>query len=177
MRKRLDTLLKRHEEIDAELADPAIENDIAHLTALTKERASLDEPYELYRTYLKTEQDAKDALALIESGDPDLAEAMKEERKTMLKSMEEMEERFKVLLIPVDPNDSKNIIVEIRGAVGGDEANLFAKDSSSIGSARVSGTLFSNVLMEENLSNPYSVGNTSNKISKDYCRQGGEYIY
>lgn len=72
MRKRLDTLLKRHEEIDAELADPAIENDIAHLTALTKERASLDEPYELYRTYLKTEQDAKDALALIESGDPDL---------------------------------------------------------------------------------------------------------
>lgn len=128
MRKRLDTLLKRHEEIDAELADPAIENDIAHLTALTKERASLDEPYELYRTYLKTEQDAKDALALIESGDPDLAEAMKEERKTMLKSMEEMEERFKVLLIPVDPNDSKSIIVEIRGAVGGDEANLFAGD-------------------------------------------------
>ena len=58
-----------------------------------------------------------------------------------------------------------------------DEANLFAKDSSGIGSARVSGTLFSNVLMEENLSNPYSVGNTSNKISKDYCRQGGEYIY
>lgn len=129
MRKRLEVIKMRHEEIDEELADPSIGEDVARLTSLSKERASLERPYEAFLKYEKLESDAKDALELISSGDdPDLVETLKEERKAMLNEMEKMEEDLKVELIPVDPNDSKNIIVEIRGAVGGDEANIFAGD-------------------------------------------------
>ena len=129
MRKRLEVIKMRHEEIDEELADPSIGDDVARLTSLSKERASLERPYEAFLKYEKLESDAKDALELISSGDdPDLVETLKEERKAMLNEMEKMEEDLKVELIPVDPNDSKNIIVEIRGAVGGDEANIFAGD-------------------------------------------------
>lgn len=129
MRKRLEVIKKRHEEIDEELADPSIGEDVARLTSLSKERASLEKPYEAFLKYEKLESDAKDALELISAGDdPDLVDTLKEERKAMLAEMEKMEEDLKVELIPVDPNDSKNIIVEIRGAVGGDEANIFAGD-------------------------------------------------
>ncbi len=129
MRKRLEVIKKRHEEIDEELADPSIADNIAKLTSLSKERASLEGPYEAFLKYEKLESDAKDALELISAGeDKDLVEVLKEERKTMLQEMEKMEEELRVELIPVDPNDSKNIIVEIRGAVGGDEANIFAGD-------------------------------------------------
>lgn len=129
MRKRLEVIKKRHEEIDEELADPSIADNIAKLTSLSKERASLEGPYEAFLKYEKLESDAKDALELISAGeDKDLVEVLKEERKSMLQEMEKMEEELRVELIPVDPNDSKNIIVEIRGAVGGDEANIFAGD-------------------------------------------------
>ncbi len=129
MRKRLEVIKKRHEEIDEELADPSIADNIAKLTNLSKERASLEGPYEAFLRYEKLESDAKDALELISAGeDKDLVEVLKEERKSMLQEMEKMEEELRVELIPVDPNDSKNIIVEIRGAVGGDEANIFAGD-------------------------------------------------
>ncbi len=129
MRKRLEVIKKRHEEIDEELADPSISDNIAKLTSLSKERASLEGPYEAFLKYEKLESDAKDALELISAGeDKDLVEVLKEERKAMLQEMEKMEEQLRVELIPVDPNDSKNIIVEIRGAVGGDEANIFAGD-------------------------------------------------
>ncbi len=129
MRKRLEVVKKRYEEIEEELADPAIGDDVKKLTDLSKERASLEKPYEAYAKYRKLESDAKDALELISSGeDPELVEVLKEERKEMLNEMEKMEEELKIQLIPADPNDSKNIIVELRGAVGGDEANIFAGD-------------------------------------------------
>ncbi len=129
MRKRLEVVKKRYEEIGNELADPSIGEDVKRLTDLSKERASLENAYQAYLKYSKLESDAKDALELISSGeDPELVEVLKEDRKEMLSEMEKMEDDLRIQLIPADPNDSKNIIVELRGAVGGDEANIFAGD-------------------------------------------------
>jgi peptide chain release factor 1 len=128
MRKRLEAIQKRFQDIEVELADPALQNDIAKLTALSKERASLEDPYEKYVAYQKMESDLKDANDAINGDDAELAELMKEERKNLEEKMAASEEDLRTELIPVDPNDKKNIIVEIRGAVGGDEANIFAGD-------------------------------------------------
>jgi peptide chain release factor 1 len=78
--------------------------------------------------YLKAESDLKDADDIINSGDAELAEMMKLEKKSLLEKMENIEKDLHGKLLPADPNDKKNIIVEIRGAVGGDEANIFAGD-------------------------------------------------
>lgn len=128
MRNRLDTVNKRFAELENELADPAINNDIPRLTALSKERASLEEENNQYLRYRKLESDLKDAIEIINSSDPEMVEMMKEERKKIEAEMSALEVALKEELIPVDPNDKKNIIVEIRGAVGGDEANIFAGD-------------------------------------------------
>ncbi len=128
MRKRLEAVKTRCEEIDRDLSDPAIMNNVALITELSKERSSLSEAYEGYLEYLKAESDLKDADDIINSGDPELAEMMKLEKKSLLEKMENIEKDLHGKLLPADPNDKKNIIVEIRGAVGGDEANIFAGD-------------------------------------------------
>jgi len=103
-------------------------DDVAKITELSKERANLDGAYEAFMTYLKAEEDLKEAMEVISSGDPELVEMMKEERKSLEDKMAQIEVDLRANLIPSDPNDKKNIIVEIRGAVGGDEANIFAGD-------------------------------------------------
>lgn len=128
MRKRLEITQSRFVQIEQELSDEKIGEDLSRLTKLTKERANLEAPVAKFKEYLKAEQDYKDSFSLEESGDPDLAELAKEERKQSTEKMEALEKELQVLLVPKDPNDDKNIIVEIRGAVGGDEANLFAGD-------------------------------------------------
>jgi peptide chain release factor 1 len=128
MRKRLEAVKTRCEEIDRDLSDPAIMNNVALITELSKERSSLSEAYEGYQEYLKAESDLKDADDIINSGDAELAEMMKLEKKSLLEKMENIEKDLHGKLLPADPNDKKNIIVEIRGAVGGDEANIFAGD-------------------------------------------------
>ncbi len=128
MRKRLEAVKTRCEEIDRDLGDPAIMNNVGLITELSKERSSLSEAYEGYLEYLKAESDLKDADDIINSGDPELAEMMKLEKKSLLEKMENIEKDLHGKLLPADPNDKKNIIVEIRGAVGGDEANIFAGD-------------------------------------------------
>ena len=128
MRKRLAAVKTRCEEIDRDLGDPAIMNNVGLITELSKERSSLSEAYEGYLEYLKAESDLKDADDIINSGDPELAEMMKLEKKSLLEKMENIEKDLHGKLLPADPNDKKNIIVEIRGAVGGDEANIFAGD-------------------------------------------------
>lgn len=128
MRKRLEAVKTRCEEIDRDLSDPAIMNNVGLITELSKERSSLSEAYEGYLEYLKAESDLKDADDIINSGDPELAEMMKLEKKSLLEKMEKIEVDLHGKLLPADPNDKKNIIVEIRGAVGGDEANIFAGD-------------------------------------------------
>jgi len=128
MRGRLETVKKRFAELESLLADPALNNDIPRLTSLSKERASLEDENDQYIRYLKLESDLKDAIEIINGSDPEMVEMMKEERKKIEAEMAELEATLKKELIPVDPNDKKNIIVEIRGAVGGDEANIFAGD-------------------------------------------------
>lgn len=128
MRKRLEAIEKRFLEIEEELAKPEIEEDIAKLTALSKERASLEDPYQAFCRYKKMEEEYKEAMEASNSDDPEFAELMKEEKKRLENEMGQMEVDLKAELLPADPNDHKNIIVEIRGAVGGDEANIFAGD-------------------------------------------------
>jgi len=128
MRGRLETVKKRFAELESLLADPALNNDIPRLTSLSKERASLEDENDQYIRYLKLESDLKDAIEIINGSDSEMVEMMKEERKKIEAEMAELEATLKKELIPVDPNDKKNIIVEIRGAVGGDEANIFAGD-------------------------------------------------
>ena len=128
MRQRLEATKKRFLEIEAELAEPSIATNVAKLTALSKERASLEEPYNDYCQYLKDEEEFAQANEIVNSGDPEMIELGKEEKRVLEEKMTALEASLREQLIPVDPNDSKNIIVEIRGAVGGDEANIFAGD-------------------------------------------------
>lgn len=128
MRKRLNATKTRYEDIENELASDAVASDVAKLTRLSKEKANLEEAYHLYLQYLALEKDVEDSYEMENSGDPELAEFAKETRKEAQAKMGNMEADFKTILLPKDPNDEKNIIVEIRGAVGGDEANLFAGD-------------------------------------------------
>lgn len=128
MRKRLEAVTLRYEEIERELEDPALSEDIHRLTALSKEQSGLRNAYEKYARYRKMEEEHKEAMEAILSGEEELAELMKAERKRLEEEMSALEAELRTDLLPVDPNDSKNIIVEIRGAVGGDEANLFAGD-------------------------------------------------
>jgi len=128
MRKRLDAIERRVLEIDQELSSPEIENDIAKLTSLSKERASLSAHYDAYQAYKQAEEELKEVEESISSGDSELMELLKEEKKRLESQLEMAEIELRQALLPIDPNDSKNIIVEIRGAVGGDEANIFAGD-------------------------------------------------
>ena len=126
MKKRLEATKERYEQIEKELSDENIDSDLEKLTKLSKEKSNLTEAYDLYCRYLKLEQEVKDSYEL--EADPEMAELAKDQRKADQAEMEKMENDFQTILLPKDPNDDKNIIVEIRGAVGGDEANIFAGD-------------------------------------------------
>ena len=128
MRARLIAAEKRLQEIDEELMSPDIMKDIAHFRELSKERAVLDPQVEAFKQYLKNEEDLVGAQEMARDADPDLAEMGKEEIKRLEAEQIKLEEELREMLLPKDPNDDKNIIVEIRGAVGGDEANIFAGD-------------------------------------------------
>ena len=128
MRKRLEAVTERYLKLSDELAQDDAVNDLARFTRISKEKADLEPAYDRYVHYKKLEQDVKDSIEMENSGDEELVEFAKATRKEALAEMESLEEEFKTLLLPKDPNDDKNIIVEIRGAVGGDEANIFAGD-------------------------------------------------
>lgn len=128
MFQRLNVACKRLEEIDQELLDENTMNDIRHFRDISKERANLEPQVEAFNRYKKNLEDLKGALEMANDSDPELSEMGKEEVKRLTKDNEQIEEDLKIMLIPKDPNDDKNIIVEIRGAAGGDEANIFAGD-------------------------------------------------
>ena len=128
MRKRLEATKTPYLALEEELGKEDAANDLASFTKKTKEQAELREAYEAYLIYLKAEQDIKDSHEMEALGDPELAELARATRKEAQETMERLESQFKIILLPKDPNDDKNIIVEIRGAVGGDEANIFAGD-------------------------------------------------
>ena len=128
MRQRLEVAIKRLAEIDEELTSENVMKDIAHFREISKERANLDPQVETYIKYKKNEEEILGAREMANDPDPELSEMGKEEIKRLNADQEELEIKLKELLLPKDPNDDKNIIVEIRGAVGGDEANIFAGD-------------------------------------------------
>ena len=128
MYQRLITAKKRLEEIDKEMADENVVNDIKHFREISKERSIIEPQVEAFNRYTKNESDLKDAFEMCKDSDPEIQAMGQEESKRIEKEQVELEEKLKELLLPRDPNDDKNIIVEIRGAAGGDEANIFAGD-------------------------------------------------
>lgn len=128
MYQRLEAGIKRLAEIDQELLDENVMKNIAHFRELSKERAYLDPQVEAFLKYKKNEEDLPAAQEMARDNDSEISEMGKEEVKRINAEQEALEVELKELLLPKDPNDDKNIIVEVRGAVGGDEANIFAGD-------------------------------------------------
>lgn len=128
MYERLKVAIKRLQQIDEELMDENVMKDIKHFREISKERANLEPQVEAFNKYLKNEEDLKGAMEMVHDEDHDIAEMGREEIKRIQTEQLQLEEELKTLLLPKDPNDDKDIIVEIRGAVGGDEANIFAGD-------------------------------------------------
>lgn len=126
---RLEDLLIRFEEIMGELGEPTVTNNQKRFRALMKEQSDLTPIVEAYKEYKKSKQDIEDSLAMLdEESDEDMREMLKEELNSLKKRVEELEKELKILLLPKDPNDDKNVIVEIRAGAGGDEAALFAAE-------------------------------------------------
>lgn len=126
---KLEDLLLRYEELQNELGDPNVVNDQARFRKLMKEQNDLADIVAEYKRYKQTKQDIEDSLAMIEEeSDEELRELAKEELSEAKDRLAECEQNLKILLLPKDPNDEKNVIVEIRAGAGGDEAALFAAE-------------------------------------------------
>ena len=126
---RLDDLLRKFEEIMNELSEPDVANNQERFRALMKEQSNLTPIVNAYREYKKCNQDIEDSLSMLESeSDEEMREMLKEELSEAKKRVEALEKELKILLLPKDPNDEKNVIVEIRAGAGGDEAALFAAE-------------------------------------------------
>ena len=128
MRDRLDSIEKRYNEITQLLMDPAIVSDIKRMTELSKEQSSLLPVVELYNEYKEVLSSIEDLKEMAHDDDAEIREMAEMELEELKPKVPHIEEQLKVLLIPKDPNDEKNVIVEIRGAAGGSEANIFAGD-------------------------------------------------
>jgi peptide chain release factor 1 len=126
---RLETTVRRFDEIEASLANPAGGFDQARFTALVKERASMEPTVTAFREYRKVVGEiASNEVLLKETSDPEMRELAEEEAKDLRARREQLEAELQVLMIPKDPNDEKDIFIEIRAGAGGDEAAIFAGD-------------------------------------------------
>ena len=126
---RLEDTLVRFEELLSMLSEPDVANDPKRFQKLMKEQADLAPIVEAYKEYKENKQNIEDSLAMLqEESDEELRELAKEELAESKEKVEELEQKLKILLLPKDPNDDKNVIVEIRAGAGGDEAALFAGD-------------------------------------------------
>ena len=126
---KLEDLLIRFEELMCELSSPDVTSNQERFRKLMKEQSDLTPIVEAYKEYKKSKQDIADSLEMLEAeSDEDMREMLKEELNDAKKRVEELEEKLKILLLPKDPNDDKNVIVEIRAGAGGDEAALFAAE-------------------------------------------------
>ncbi|MHC9532937.1 peptide chain release factor 1 [Dellaglioa sp. BT-FLS60] len=133
MYDQLQSVDDRYEELGELLSDPEIISNNQRFMELSKEMASIRETVEKYRQYKVVVQELADAEEMLgENLDPEMAEMAKEELADAKKAKTALEDEIKILLVPKDPNDDKNIIMEIHGAAGGDEASLFAADLFSM---------------------------------------------
>ena len=126
MIERLEKIEKRYEEIKTELTKKETLNNIDLLTKLSKEQRKLEEVVNKYQRYKTVKKQIKDDKELLK--DEELKDIAQEELKSLEQEQQKIEEELEILLLPKDENDDKNIIMEIRGAAGGDEANIFAGD-------------------------------------------------
>jgi len=126
---RLQAVEDRYEKLNELLSDPEVISDTNKLREYSKEQSDMQETVEVYREYKDVREQLRDAKAMLEDKlDADMREMVKEEVSELEGQDKELSERLKILLVPKDPNDDKNVIVEVRGAAGGDEAALFAGD-------------------------------------------------
>ena len=126
---KLEDLLIRFEEIMGELNEPNVTENQKRFRALMKEQSDLTPIVDAYKEYKQRKQDVEDSIAMLEmEDDEDMRDMLKEELSDAKKRIEELENELKILLLPKDPNDDKNVIVEIRAGAGGDEAALFAAE-------------------------------------------------
>ena len=126
---KLENLLIRFEELLGELGQPDVAGNPEHFQKLMKEQSDLQPVVDTYQEYKKCRQTEEDSLSMLEEeSDEEMREMLKEELAESKKRMAELEKELKILLLPKDPNDNKNVIVEIRAGAGGDEAALFAAD-------------------------------------------------
>ena len=126
---RLDDILIHYEELMQELNSPSVTEDQNRFRKLMKEQADLTPLVDTYKEYKKANQDAADSLALLdEENDEEMRELAKEELSDARDRIADLEQKLKILLLPKDPNDDKNIILEIRAGAGGEEAALFAAE-------------------------------------------------
>ncbi len=123
---RLEATLDKYNSINEELTKPEVLSDIKRTKELSKEMSSIEDIVTCYKKYKKVLSDLEEAEEMVK--DPELSEIAKEEIKTLTAEKERLDGELEILLIPKDPNDSKNVVIEIRGAAGGDEANIFAGD-------------------------------------------------
>ncbi len=126
--EKLKDVCRRFDEIEAELARPETTSNRDKYVRLMKDRSGLAELVETYREYLKVEKDLEEAGSLLEDSDPDVRTLAREEGAELSGRKEELEKRLMVLLLPKDPLDDKNILLEIRAGTGGEEAGLFAAE-------------------------------------------------
>ncbi|WHY86189.1 peptide chain release factor 1 [Neobacillus novalis] len=124
---RLQSVEDRYEKLNELLSDPQIINDTKKLREFSKEQSDIQETVQTYRQYKEAREQLQEAKTMLDDKlDADMREMVKEEVNELEAQIEELEARLKILLIPKDPNDDKNVIFEIRGAAGGEEAALFA---------------------------------------------------
>ena len=125
---RLEVIRQRYDQIGEQLIDPNIVTDIKKMTALAKEQRSLEKVVLKYEELKKLKQEISDLKEMVNDTDPEIKEMAETELLDATEKLPLLEEEIKILLLPKDPNDEKNVIVEIRGAAGGDEGNIFAGD-------------------------------------------------
>ena len=125
---KLKLVEERFVELEAKMSDPAVYGDPKQVAKIGREQKEITPVVETYRAYVKVSENAREALELLEGkiDDPDFREMVQQELSDAKSEIARLEEELKVLLLPRDPNDSRNVIVEIRGGAGGDEAALFA---------------------------------------------------
>ena len=128
MLDRLVSMENRYEELGHMLMDPDIGTDIKKMTDVTKQQASLQAAYDLFQEYKEVKDGIDGAKELMKENDPEIKEMAKMELDELEERMPDIIKKLELELIPKDPNDNKNVIMEIRGAAGGDEGNIFAGD-------------------------------------------------
>ena len=126
MFNRLDAIEKRYNELSEELVKPEVLNDFNKLKELSKEQSDLEETVKIYEEYKKVDDNLHQAEVMAE--DPELKDMAQSEIEELSQKLEELKAKLEILLVPKDEFDGKNVIMEIRGAAGGDEANIFAGD-------------------------------------------------